>query len=230
MATATPHKSENGATTAKPKVAKEAPVITRMEIPQLEIKQAVLRVQGISPLIMHKWSEKAEEMLAGVVTGAPKAQRGNVVPEESWRDAAYVISGKEDMEDWKPGKYYFPAAAFKHAFLYGCAQIKDVKNFPKSQATGWVYIDNDPVLEFESVDLRRDIGRKPVQPIYRPQFNNWGCELFIGYNARAISIEQIVSLFDLGGFSGGIGEWRPSSPINKSGSFGRFRIPSIVSS
>lgn len=218
----------NGKTDVKGK-AKPKPTVTEWEIPKLEITRAILRVEGFSPLIMHKWSTKAEEMLANNVTGGAKPQRGVVVPEEAWKDSAYVIPGKEKLPDWKPGKYYFPAAAFKHAFLYGCAQLKDIKNFPKAQATGWVFIDDDPILDFKDVILRRDIGRAPVQPIYRPQFNDWACDLHIGYNAQAVSGQQVVSLFDLGGFAGGIGEWRPSSPKNKSGSFGRFRITNVKS-
>lgn len=225
--TAVKEKTTRAKTVTKPKApaTPESPV---WEIPELKITQAELLVEGFSPLIMHNWSTKATQSIIGVVTGEAKEQRGVVVKEEAWRDSAYVIPGKEKLPDWEPGKYYFPAAAFKHAFLYGCTQMKDVKNFPKSQATGWVFIEDDPVLEFESVKLREDIGRKPVQPIYRPQFNDWSCKLRIGFNARAISSQQVVSLFDLGGFSGGIGEWRPSSPINKSGSFGRFRIKKIT--
>lgn len=203
--------------------------VRHIAIPQLQISQAIMRVEGISPLIMHKWSEKAAKQLEDKVTGKAKAQRGNVDPEQAWRDAAYVIPGKENLPDWQPGKYYFPAEAFKAAYLYGVGQLDDVKAFPKTKATGWVYVDDNPVLEFESVDLRRDIGRNPTQPIYRPQFNNWAVNLHIGFNSGSISLEQVVALFDLGGFSGGIGEWRPSSPKNKTGSYGRFRIAKVVS-
>lgn len=203
--------------------------IRHIQIPALNIGQAILHVVGISPIIMHKWSEKAANLLEANVTGKAKQQKAARDPDQDWRDAAYVIPGKENLPDWQPGKYFLPAAMFKHAFLYGVSQLGDVKTMPKTKATGWVYVDQDPVLQFDSCDLRRDIGRNPTQPVYRPQFNNWSADLQVGYNANAITLEQVVSLFDLGGFSGGIGEWRPSSPKNKSGSYGRFRIEKVVS-
>lgn len=217
-----PSVATNGAAT------QEAPDIRHIDLPKLDVRQTVLHVVGISPLIMHRWSEKAAKQLEDTVTGKAKAQRGARVPEDEWKAAAYVFPGKEDLPDWQPGKYFFPASAFKSAFLYGVGQVADTKKFPKSRATGWVYVDEDPTIQFESVDLRMDIGRKPVQPIYRPQFNGWSADLIVGYNAGSISLDQVISLFDLGGFTGGIGEWRPSSPSNKTGSFGRFRIESVV--
>lgn len=179
-------------------------------------------------MIQHRWSEKAAKQLEDSQTGRARAQRTARVPEEEGRAAAYVVPGRDDWDDGKPGKYCHPGTAFKHAFLYGVAQLNDVKAMPKTKATGWVFIDDDdPVLTFDRMEFRMDIGRKPTQPIYRPYFYGWGCDLAVGYNGRTITLEQVVALFDLGGFSGGIGEWRPSAPNNKSGSFGRFRITGV---
>jgi hypothetical protein len=207
-------------------IVEAAADIRAIVLPELDVRQAILHVVGISPLIMHRWSEKALRALEDAQTGKAKQQKAARVPDEEWRAAAYVVPGKEDAPDWKPGKYFFPASAFKHAFLYGVSQFDD-KRIPKTRATGWVYIDEDPVLAFESVVLRTDIGRNPTQPIYRPQFNGWSLDLFLGYNARAITLEQVVAIMDMGGFAGGIGEWRPSAPKNKTGSFGRFRINGV---
>jgi len=216
---------------AKPKAPAKSTVpvvddIREIAIPELDVRQAVLHLVGISPLIVHKWSTKALKALEDAQTGKARQQKAARVPDEEWLAAAYVIAGKEDLPDWQPGKYFVPASAFKHAFLYGVAQLDD-KRIPKTRATGWVYVDADPVLEFESVTLRTDIGRNPTQPIYRPMFNGWALDLFVGFNARAITVEQVVSIMDLGGFAGGIGEWRPSAPKNKSGSYGRFRVERV---
>lgn len=220
MATKTKPIDTNGSGAAPPD-------IRSIEIPTLEFRQAILNIVGVSPLIVNQWSEKAATLLEGSQTGKPKEQRTARNPQEERAAAAYVIPGKEAMPDWTPGKYYMPASAFKHAFLYGVAQLDDQKRFPKTKATGWVFIDDDPVLKFESVTERTDIGRKPTRPIWRPQFNGWSVDLRVGYNARTITLEQVVSIFDLGLFTGGIGEWRPSAPNNKSGSFGRARVMGV---
>jgi hypothetical protein len=133
----------------------------------------------------------------------------------------------EDASDDTPGKFFYPSPAFKHAYLYGVSQLDDVKQFPKTRATGWVFINGDPILEFAEVIRRTDVGRNPTQMVYRLQFNGWACDLRIEYNSNSITLEQVASLFDLGGV-GGIGEWRPTSPKNKSGDFGRFRIAGVA--
>jgi len=205
----------------------DVPDIRTLEIPQLDLREITLTLKGISPLIVHRWSEKAIKELEGSQTGKAKEQKAPKNPEQEWKDACYVIPGREDDEDWQPGKYCLPASAFKHAFLYGVGQLDDVKGMPKTKATGYFFPTRDPVLMFESVELRRDIGRNPTQMIYRPQFNNWSVELEATFNARSITVEQICSLVDMGGFAGGIGEWRPSAPKNKSGSYGRFRVTEV---
>jgi hypothetical protein len=201
--------------------------IRGMFIPQIEIEEVTLTVQGMSPLIVHAWSAKAQKQLTDKQTGKASQQQEARDPEQERRDACYVVPGREEWDDWKQGKYCFPASAFKHAFLYGIAQLGDKTKFPKTQATGWVFVDEDPILEFESITHRSDVGRinmGTAMPVFRPQFNNWSAKLAVGFNGRAITLEQVVSIFDLGGFSGGIGEWRPSAPKNKSGSYGRFRV------
>jgi hypothetical protein len=180
---------------------------------------------GDSPLIMHRWSEKALRTLADSQTGKAKTPRQPKQPEQEALAASYVLPGHEDDPD-QPGKFYFPAPAFKHAFLYGVSQLDDVKQFPKTKATGWVFIDGDPILGFQEVVRREDVGRNPTQMLYRLQFNDWGCDLSVTYNSNAITLEQVAALFDLGGV-GGVGEWRPTSPKNKSGDFGRFHVGGV---
>lgn len=204
--------------------------IRSLEIPRPAIRQATVHVQGLSSLIQHRWSEKALGMLEGSQTGRAKAQKTARNPEKEALAAAYVVSGREDWEKGKVGKYCHPAPAFKHAFLYGVSQLDDTKKFPKTKATGWVFVDGDPVLEFETMVLRTDtgrIGQGQTTMVYRPEFFNWSADLEISYNANAITVEQIVSLFELGG-TGGVGEWRPTSPKNKSGDHGRFRVMGIT--
>lgn len=223
----------NGKTTTPKTVAKTTPKnedasadIREIAIPELEMRQAILSVVGISPLIQHKWSTKALKQLEDSQTGKARQQKTARVPEQEWHEAAYILPGHEDDPDWQPGKYFHPASAFKHAFLYGVGQLDD-KRIPRTKATGWLFVDHDPPLTFASVTLRTDIGRNPTQPIYRPEFVDWGCELFVSFNARTITLEQVVAIMDLGLFMGGIGEWRPSAPKNKSGSYGRARVNGV---
>ena len=55
---------------------------------------------------------------------------------------------------------------------------------------------------------------------YRPEFKTWSTTLTIRYNRNAITPEQIANLLNYGGFSNGVGEWRPS----RDGSHGTFHV------
>ena len=72
-------------------------------------------------------------------------------------------------------------------------------------------------------NMREDmvrIGMGTADVRYRPEFKEWRVKLPIRYNEDAISLDQIVNLFNLGGFGVGIGEWRPE----KRGVHGMFHV------
>jgi hypothetical protein len=64
------------------------------------------------------------------------------------------------------------------------------------------------------------VGMGTADIRYRAEFVAWSIDLPITYNARTVSVEQIVAMLDAGGFGTGIGEWRPE----KDGQFGRFHV------
>lgn len=56
---------------------------------------------------------------------------------------------------------------------------------------------------------------------YRGQFSNWWTDLTIQYNKNGqYSLEQILNFINAGGFTNGVGEWRPE----KDGLNGMFQI------
>ena len=55
---------------------------------------------------------------------------------------------------------------------------------------------------------------------YRGEFRQWAVDLPLRFNAAALSLEQIVALFHVAGFSVGVGEWRPE----KNGQYGTFEV------
>jgi hypothetical protein len=58
---------------------------------------------------------------------------------------------------------------------------------------------------------------------YRPIFHEWAVNLHIRVNARALTLEQLVHLFNQAGFSVGVGEWRPE----KHGDKGMFHVEGV---
>ena len=79
-----------------------------------------------------------------------------------------------------------------------------------------VRIDGEPRMREDMV--RVGMGTADIR--YRAGFPEWSTTITISYNAGVFTPEQIVNLFNQGGFGVGVGEWRPE----KNGPFGRFHV------
>src|SRR5262249_15901195 len=79
-----------------------------------------------------------------------------------------------------------------------------------------VQIHGEPEMREDMV--RVGMGAADIR--YRAEFKQWKVCLSIRYNARVLTDEQIINLFNTAGFAGGVGEWRSE----KDGSFGLFHV------
>ena len=125
----------------------------------------------------------------------------------------------------KSGKarFGFPAIAFKSAAIDAAYQQGVIAK--KTSARGAFHLDDEYVEIEGTPQMREDTvmigGMSKVADLrYRAEFPAWRATLNIKYNATSISVEQILNMLNIGGFSCGIGEWRPS----RDGSFGRFHV------
>lgn len=195
-----------------------------IEIPKLELKEFYLHIIGDSPLIVHAWSEKAKkEMLDKQMKKATKGREAKD-PFRDFCDSLYWITEKPEkptMEDVESAKFGFPAVAFKAAavdggFLSGVTAKKTTGRAAFHIIGEMVEIDGKPIMREDMV--RVGMGTADIR--YRAEFKEWRTTLRIRYNELAMSMEQIVNLFNFGGFGVGIGEWRPA----KDGSYGMFHV------
>lgn len=186
----------------------------RIEVPKININHMELVLIGDSPLISHRWSEKARKQMLDKQMKKAKTAKEAKDPERDFRESLY---------DHPDGGYGFPCVAFKNAAVGACRFSDGIK---MTEARGAFHVVGELAkIEGHEPTMREDmvrVGMGTADIRYRGQFEKWSVRLFIDYNRDALSPEQIVNLFNLAGFGVGVGEWRPE----KDGSYGRFHVAS----
>jgi hypothetical protein len=193
--------------------------VEEVKIPPLNIRLATVTVKSITPLIVHKFSEKSRKEIEAKQQGAARHKKDAKIPENEYQGCFYF------MPDGKT--YAVPASAFKKAMISAC-RYADLK---MSLAKGAFHILGDLLpLKATKPWMRTDIcrvgnfGSKVADIRYRPQFDEWSVDLTFRYNASAISLGELANLINIAGFGVGVFEWRPE----KDGSFGMFEVAETV--
>jgi len=165
---------------------------------------------GTTPLICHKWSEKAKKEMLAKQTKKASAGKGAKDPKKDYEDSLYIHPD---------GGYGFPSVAFKAAAVRAAKQVGMAMTDARVAfhvAGELVRIEGDPSMREDMVRL----NGQTADIRYRGEFKAWRTTVEVSFNANMISPEQIVNLFSIAGFSVGVGEWRPE----RNGQYGRFEI------
>lgn len=202
-------------------MATTAPAV--IEIPKIDVRQLEIQVMGDSPLICHRWSEKAKkEILDKQMKKAKTAKEAK----DPWMDFCHSLYWLDEMPakpteaQVRAAKFGFPAVAFKAAAVSAC---RDADGLRMTEARGRFHVNGELVEINGSPTLREDmvrVGMGTADIRFRGEFKEWNAVLRLSYNASAISPEQIVNLLNIAGFGVGVGEWR----AEKDGSYGRFHV------
>ena len=193
-------------------------------IPPIETKTFTVKLIGDSSLITHKWSAKAMKMILDKQT--KKAGNGKEAkdPWADYCDSMYWLTDKPEKpteEDIENARFGFPAKAFKACAIDAGYQQGIIPK--KTTARGAFHIIGEMVEIEGRPQIREDmvrVGMGAADIRYRGEFPEWSVLLTIRYNPRAMSAEQIINLLNFGGFSNGVGEWRPE----KDGDHGTFHV------
>ena len=189
---------------------------TTIEVPNFARGRVTLTVKGDSPLICHAWSDKAKKMMLDKQMKKAKGGKEAKDPEQDFYDSLY---------HHPDGGYGFPVVGFKASAVSAC---RYVDGLPMTVARGAFHINGELVkLEGSDPTMREDmvrVGMGTADIRYRGQFDPWSAKLDLVYNPQALSIEQIVNLFNIAGFGVGVGEWRPE----KDGQYGRFHVQDVT--
>ena len=180
----------------------------------LNIVKAPVILIGDSPLLVHQWSEKAKKEMLDKQLGVNTKQRGKKDPEQDYRDSLYVC--KEG-----PSEYGFPAIGFKAC---ACRGAKGVAGLDMTKARTSFHIPGMLVPIYGAPEMHDAMVKisQTTDIRFRGIFNEWATKFIVRFNADVISYDQIVNIFEYGGFGCGVGEWRPS----KNGDMGMFHVGS----
>lgn len=212
-------------------------------IQPVEKETVVVRIKGDTPLIVHAWSKKAKQEMLDKQTGKTKtAKKAEKNPIQDFIESAYWMDGEPEafteaaFEEAisKGARFGFPVTAIKQGAAM--AASRNGIDIRTTQVKGAFFIEGegpDQLAEIHSTTpprMREDMVRvggisKTADIRYRAQFDDWYMDLKIIFNKNGpISLEQIINLINLGGFSCGLGEWR----MEKNGNYGAYSVVGIV--
>jgi hypothetical protein len=201
---------------------------------KFDMQRVVLRIQGNSPLMTHAWSTKAVRQMED--SQQQKVKDGKRPPKDPDAEFEGAIYRMPD------GSCGIPARSFKKAVVGAATQVDGLHktflrgafhvigeavapvNGPEGELrpTDLIRIQgDDPIMRTDMVRLS-GIGRQP-DVRYRPEWGSWFCDVPVLFNAKSISVEQLVTLFALAGFAVGVGEWRPE----RDGMHGMFQVTEV---
>ena len=199
-----------------------------IQLPQLETPFLHIKLVGDTPLIVHAWSQKAKKEILDKHMGKAKPKKEKKDPLRDFEDSLYPMDGG----------YGFPSVAFKTAAVTACTSVGGITKVAARQA---FHVLGTPVeiptvfdpsrkmrqdlvqIEGSEPQLREDMVRVGIETAdirYRGEFWPWNVTIRVRFNARVLTAEQIVNLFNTAGFGVGVGEWRPE----KSGTNGLFHV------
>lgn len=181
-------------------------------LPKLNIQHMEITLVGDSPLISHRWSEKAKKAMLDKQMKKATPKKDAKDPEADFRASLY---------EHPDGGYGYPVVAFKAAAVNACSHLDGVT---KVHARGAFHINGELAkIIGDEPTMREDMVRIAMGTAdirYRGEFKRWRVTLTIRYNADVLSVDQITNLFNTAGFAIGVGEWRPQ----KNGSHGMFHV------
>lgn len=219
-----------------------------IEIRPIDIQKVQVRIVGDTPLIMHKWSEKARKEMLDNMTGNKKGRKKE--PKDPMYDfvhSAYFFDDPvkypesaaaaeealqaADYEEFceacaKGARFGFPVTAFKQAAISSAYRLGWAKDKMSLRGVFFIEADCGDLVEIKSdmPIMREDpvkVGMGGADLRYRPEFRNWYCDLVISYNKNgAYSLENILNMLNAGGYVCGVGEWR----VERDGQSGMFHV------
>jgi hypothetical protein len=200
-------------------MAKQAKEQQQLLILRIEYGEARFNLLGASPMIMHRFSQKAWREL---LLPSPKANRAELEqnlkhdPLNEYRGAFY-----RNRDTNRPTFFHIPNMQVHGALASAALDTPGVNKTQMERLTAVtdVNIDLYGVPQMFMSMVREGQARTPNVRT-RPIFPQWGCTVTVRYRKNIITERNLATLMTGAGEGVGIGDWRPQ----KGGPYGTFKI------
>lgn len=198
----------------------------KMEIRPPNFQSVSIRLEGTSPLMTHKFSEKMRRMMEDKQTNPDqtKAKREPKDYEAEYEAARYVA---------KAGWDGVPCAAIRNAMIEAC---RYVSGLAMKNAKGMWFIEADGADADGTTPLCRIQGKPKhdTRPVRlesgvadlrnRPRYDDWAIEVTVQYDADVLTPSDIGNLLARAGTQVGLCEYRPAGKRGNGGDYGCFTV------
>lgn len=188
---------------------------------------ATIFIEGTSPLVIQRFSKKAERMM-----DMAEGERAKNKRRKEARDyEAEFEAAKHIAEDGWEG---FHAAAIRNALISACRVVgfamtkarlsvfSEADGFDRDEGTPLIRIYGEPELH-SATTFNSGPGRKSDVRV-RPMYRRWASVLHITFDQDQFSASDVVNLLSRAGIQVGIGEGRPDSKSSNGMGWGTFRV------
>ena len=202
---------------AKAAKGKEKEVKQEVELQPLDLRRTKITLKGQN-LLCNRFSPSKKAKMLATQTGEANVGREKRDPKADFEGSLYTLPKKVGR-----CKYGFPSSAFKKAGVTAAGRFMDGAKMTHMRGAFHIVGDMVPIKctdgpVMHEATVRNKNGSADFR--FRGLFPTWEVELEIEYNARAITLDQLVHSYELAGFGVGVGDWRPE----KDGSFGRWEV------
>ena len=190
---------------------------------------AEIVIEGTSPFVQNKFSQKAQEEMKAKHTAGSTAKKDK---KKQPKDFQALYEGAKHVSN--QGWCGIPAPAFRNAMISACRTV----GFTMTHAKLGVFVDADgfdkhdrtPLVKiFEGeptyleIPVRVANGEPDIRP--RPCWDpGWKAKVRIKFDADMFTLEDIANLLMRVGQQVGIGEGRPDSKKSAGMGWGLFKI------
>lgn len=191
----------------------------QVDLGVLRVRTMFLHIEGESPLVVHRFGEKAKKQMRdkqGQKAGS-SAKKVKRDPQAEFEGARYFVTNDDGERLDAFPSIGLKAAMIDSGYRYMGLVKQDLRGDIRIKPE-YLEIIGPPPEMVEDVVRLAGVGR-PADLRYRPYYFPWEMVVPVTYKPDRISEEQIVAMLAHAGFSAGLGENRPGKTGGNNGTF-----------